>query len=77
MALAPNVFTQKIRKAGNSYVVTIPREEMERLNLSEGQLVGVQVFPVEIRPVLPPDLQRHFEESWQRNAPGYEYLAGR
>jgi antitoxin component of MazEF toxin-antitoxin module len=66
---------QKLRKVGNSYVVTIPKEEVERQNLREGQLLAIEVQPVEIRPVLSPDLRKAFEESWQRNEPGYRHLA--
>ena len=41
----------KIWRAGNSYVVTIPREEMEARGLQVGQLVGIDPVPVEVRPV--------------------------
>jgi antitoxin component of MazEF toxin-antitoxin module len=68
---------QKLRKVGNSYVVTIPKEEVERQNLREGQLLGIEVQPAEIRPILSPDLRKAFEESWKRNEPGYRYLADR
>ena len=43
----------KIWKAGNSYVVTIPREEMEARGLHTGQMVGIDPIPMEIRPVDP------------------------
>lgn len=43
----------KIWKAGNSYVVTIPREELEARGLRVGQMVGIDPIPVEIRPVQP------------------------
>ena len=68
---------QKLRRVGNSYVVTIPKEEVERRGLREGQLLAVEVQPLEIRPMLPPDVRRAFEASWRRNEPGYRYLAGR
>ena len=68
---------QKLRKAGNSYVVTIPKEEVERRNLQEGQLLAVDVQPVEVRPVMSPELRAAFEMSWQRNERGYRYLADR
>ena len=35
------------------------------------------VRPVEVRPVLAPDLREAFEHSWERNQAGYRYLAGR
>ena len=41
---------QKLRKVGNSYVVTIPKEEVEHLKLEEGQLLTVEIRPAEIRP---------------------------
>lgn len=66
---------QKLRKVGNSYVVTIPKEEVERQKLEEGQLLTVEVRPAEIRPVMTSDLRKAFEESWQRNEAGYRYLA--
>ncbi|HZU65916.1 MAG TPA: AbrB/MazE/SpoVT family DNA-binding domain-containing protein [Ktedonobacteraceae bacterium] len=66
---------QKLRKVGNSYVVTIPKEEIERQNLHEGQLLAVEIQPAEIRPVLSPELRKAFEESWQRNEEAYRYMA--
>lgn len=69
--------TQRLRKAGHSYVVTVPREEVERLHLTEGQLLTVEVHPVELRPVLDPELRAAFEASWNSNAAGYLYLADR
>jgi antitoxin component of MazEF toxin-antitoxin module len=68
---------QKLRRVGNSFVVTIPKEEVERHNLEEGQLLAVQVQPAEIRPVLSDDVREAFEESWRENERGYRYLAGR
>jgi putative addiction module antidote len=66
---------QKLRKVGNSYVVTIPKEEIERQNLKEGQMLAIEVQPVEIRPVPSPALRQAFEESWRRNEAAYRYLA--
>ena len=66
---------QKLRKVGNSYVVTIPKEEVERQNLKDGQLLSIEIRPAEIRPVMSPDLRKAFEESWQKNEQAYRYLA--
>jgi putative addiction module antidote len=66
---------QKLRKVGNSYVVTIPKEEVERQQLEEGQLLTVEIRPAEVRPVMPPDMRQAFEESWQRSEAAYRYLA--
>jgi antitoxin component of MazEF toxin-antitoxin module len=68
---------QKIRKVGNSLVVTIPKDEVERLDLEPGQLIAVHIQPAEIRPVLPDALREAFEDSWGDNEDGYRYLAGR
>ncbi|MBI2321013.1 MAG: AbrB/MazE/SpoVT family DNA-binding domain-containing protein [Chloroflexi bacterium] len=68
---------QKLRRVGNSYVVTIPREEVERLGLKEGELLAVEVRPLEVRPVLAPEVAAAFEASWRRNEHGYCYLADR
>lgn len=65
---------QKLRKVGNSYVVTIPKEEIERQHLEEGQLLTVEIRAAEVRPVLPSDVRKAFEESWQRNEAAYRYL---
>ena len=67
----------RIRKVGNSLVVTVPREEADALELHEGDLVTMDVRKAEVRPVLRPDLRKLAEESWKRNQSGYRYLAGR
>jgi len=66
---------QKLRRQGNSLVITIPKEEIARLNLHEGQILLIDVQPLELRPVLAPELRQAFEESWQRNEAGYRALA--
>lgn len=68
---------QKIRKVGNSYVVTIPKAEVMRRNLREGQLVAVEIQPLEVRPTLAPDLRKALEETWEQDEPALRYLAGR
>ena len=77
------MIASKIRKYGNSYVVTIPREEMEKRGLVEGQLVGFDPIPVELRPVeqerteLRPEVRAAAERVWAKNEAGLRYLAGR
>ncbi len=68
---------QKLRRQGNSLVITIPKEEVERLHLHEGQTLLVDVQPLELRPVLSPELRAAFEESWGQNEAGYRALADR
>lgn len=68
---------QRLRKVGNSYVVTIPKDEVERRGLRDGQLLGIEVTPLEIRPVLRPELREALEASWARSESAYRYLADR
>ena len=68
---------QKLRKSGNSYIVTIPKDEVVRQGFEEGQMLAIVVRPAEIRPVLSDELREAVEESWKRHEAGYRYLAGR
>jgi len=68
---------QQLRKAGNSFVITIPKEEVERQGWVMGQRFAVQLTPLEERAVLSTDIRDAFEASWERNAVGYQYLADR
>lgn len=68
---------QQLRKAGNSYVITIPKEEVERQGWKTGQRFVVQLTPLEERPVLGNELRQALDESWERNAEAYRYLAER
>ena len=52
----------QIRKAGNSYVIRVPREELDRLGLAVDDHVIVELHPVDIRPRLTPDLQAAADE---------------
>ena len=71
------MITQQLRKVGNSYVVTVPKEEVERRGWQEGQLLAVQLTELEVRPVLGDDLREAIEERWDRNVEALRYLAGR
>ncbi len=69
------MIVQKIRRSGNSYIVTIPREELERQGLSEGEMAIIEVRAAEIRPKLPPRLRTLAEQSWQEHETAYRKLA--
>ena len=69
------MFWQKLRKVGNGYVITIPKEEVERQKLQVGQLLSIEIRPAESGSILSPDLRKTFEESWQQNEKTYRYLA--
>jgi antitoxin component of MazEF toxin-antitoxin module len=71
------VITQQLRKVGNSYVVTVPKEEVERRGWREGQLLALQLTELEVRPVLGDDLREAIEDRWERNEEALRYLAGR
>jgi antitoxin component of MazEF toxin-antitoxin module len=72
-----HMITQQLRKVGNSYVVTVPKEEVERRGWQEGQLLALQLTALEVRPVLGDDLREAIEERWDRNVEALRYLAGR
>jgi antitoxin component of MazEF toxin-antitoxin module len=69
------VLYQKLRKVGNSYVVTVPRDEVEQLGLQEGQLVAVEVRRVRVVPELPPRVAAAVEATIRENIEGLRYLA--
>lgn len=66
---------QYLRRSGNSYVVTIPKDEVERLHLSEGDLVTVEVSATETHPVLPPELNEIVERRREAMRAAMDYLA--
>ena len=67
---------QKLRKVGNSYVVTIPRSEVERQQLREGQLVAVEIQALDVQPRLAEDLRKAVLSTWKEDEPAYRYLGG-
>jgi antitoxin component of MazEF toxin-antitoxin module len=69
------MIASRIRKAGNSYVVTIPPKEMAARGLREGQLVGFEPVPLELRPVAPPRLSPDEEADSSRDVP-HEQVMG-
>lgn len=68
---------QKLRKAGNSYVITIPKDEIQAHGWQAGQRFAVQLTLLEERPALPRELREALDESWNSNQAGYQYLADR
>ena len=71
------MITQQLRKVGNSFVVTVPKEEVERRGWHAGQLLALQLTELEVRPVLGDDLREAIDERWDRNVEALRYLAGR
>jgi antitoxin component of MazEF toxin-antitoxin module len=68
---------QQLRRSGNSYVVTVPKEEVERNGWQEGQLLAVELTPLEVRPVLRPELRKAIDERWARNEQALRSLEDR
>jgi antitoxin component of MazEF toxin-antitoxin module len=64
----------RLRKNGNSVVLTIPREELDRVGAREGDMVEVQIRPVDIRPRLTPDLQEGLRIATEHSQEALEYL---
>jgi putative addiction module antidote len=65
---------QKVRKVGNSYVVTIPREVMENQDLQEGDTVALEVRKVDYRLHMNPDVRAALERSLKLYKDDYDYL---
>jgi hypothetical protein len=57
---------QRLYKLGNSYFVPIPRQEVARLGLTEGQLLELDIKPAPPQGTIPPPILEAFEESWAR-----------
>ena len=68
---------QQIRKVGNSYVVTVPKELVERNDWHEGTQVAVELTEMETRPVLRPEIKAIIDDIWEENVEAMNYLAGR
>lgn len=69
------MFTGKLHRSGDSFIVTIPREEIERLGLTEGQLVALDVRPAEVPPALAADLRDALQIELDRGQEALRYLA--
>ena len=59
------MITQQLRKVGNSYVVTVPKEEVERRGWHEGQLLALQLTAA-----------RGAASSWRRSARSHRRTLG-
>lgn len=71
------MFTQQLRKVGNSFVVTIPKDEVERRGWKEGQFLAIQVTEMEVRPVLSPELEAIVDDLIDKHEDALRYLADR
>jgi putative addiction module antidote len=71
------MIAQQLRKVGNSYVVTIPKDEVERRGWQEGQLLALQLTELQVRPILRPELQEIVDELLDEHQDALRYLADR
>lgn len=71
------MFTAQLRRVGNSLVVTVPREELARLEIPENATVLVEVREarLHVEPVLPPDLREASDWALQHGLQGLRSLA--
>ena len=65
---------QKVRKVGNSLVVTIPADFAEQHNIKAEDLVELTLRPLEVVPRLRPELARFLEEETSANLEALRYL---
>jgi len=47
--MAKRKFDAKLRKVGNSYVITVPKDTIDRFNLKEGDFLAIDLDTDEIR----------------------------
>ena len=64
----------KIREQGNSYVVTIPREAMEKYNLQKGDTISFLPNKTEQRYVLRDEVQAALNDVLENDQEALEYL---
>jgi antitoxin component of MazEF toxin-antitoxin module len=71
------LIASKIRRTGDTYVVTIPADEMRARGLEEGQLVGFDPVPMEsdARPAVRAAVQEAIDAVAQENEAGLHHLA--
>jgi putative addiction module antidote len=69
------MITAKIREQGNSYVVTIPREAMEKYDLQKGDTISFIPNRSEQRFVLRENVQRALNEVLENDRDALEFLA--
>ena len=71
------MITSKIRKQGSSYVVTIPREAMEKYHLKKGDTIAFSPVLTEIQThyALEPGLEQLAHEVFDEFKDAFVYLA--
>lgn len=65
----------QIRRAGNSLVIRLPREELEREGIAIDEYVSVDLHAIAITPRVPTDLRAAFEAEVARGDEAFARLA--
>ena len=65
---------QKLQQVGDNYIITIPKEEVERLDLHKDDLVEFEVRKPRTVPELSPEIAAALQWSLEYYAADYEYL---
>jgi antitoxin component of MazEF toxin-antitoxin module len=66
--------TKKVWRTGNSLVITITKEEAEKLGIHEGDLVDVYIQKLELCSAMRPEVKAALERAIVQLAPDLEYL---
>ena len=64
-----------IRRSGNSFIIRVPREELERIGVQEGEHVSVEIRALDVRPRLPRDLLSSVDAEIPLSKQAFERLA--
>jgi antitoxin component of MazEF toxin-antitoxin module len=64
-----------IRRSGNSFIIRVPREEMERIGVKEGEHVSVEIRAIDVRPRLPRDLRASVDAEIPLSKGAFDRLA--
>jgi putative addiction module antidote len=65
---------QRVRRVGNSLIITIPREEAERLELAEGDMVAASLNKVRMEISMSPQVRAAAERAMQEYSATLDYL---
>jgi AbrB family looped-hinge helix DNA binding protein len=64
----------RVRRVGSSLIITIPKEEAEKLELSEGSLVNIFLQKMELRPAVAPERMALYEQILEEGKEVLDYL---
>lgn len=65
---------QQLRKVGNSFVITVPKDEVERLGAKEGDYIGSEHTLMEMKPVMREELRQYSDRNREGLTELMQYL---